>query len=87
MLMWQMGGVTAQPRTTGFRAAIRHLPKEEQEPFSERSQARMRHSGRAPTCSNAGSAHENGAVDAENTTGAVRLYAQAEMRIDWQYDH
>lgn len=61
--LWQLGGVPAQHRTDHLSAAIHHLPKEEQETFSERYQALMRHYGMAPTWNNAGIAHENGDVE------------------------
>jgi hypothetical protein len=38
-------------------AAVRHLPTDEQEAFSERYQALMRHYGMQPTWNNAGIAH------------------------------
>jgi hypothetical protein len=55
-----VGGVPAQHRTDHLSAAIRHLPTEEQEAFSERYLALMRHYGMQPTWNNAGVAHENG---------------------------
>lgn len=61
--LWQVGGVPAQHRTDHLSAAIRHLPTEEQEAFSERYLALMRHYGMQPTWNNAGIAHENGDVE------------------------
>src|SRR5215831_12349010 len=61
--LWQLGGVPAQHRTDHLSAAIRHLPSEERETFSERYQALMRHYGMEPTWNNAGIAHENGDVE------------------------
>ena len=61
--LWQVGGVPAQHRTDHLSAAVRHLPTDEQEAFSERYQALMRHYGMQPTWNNAGIAHENGDVE------------------------
>jgi hypothetical protein len=61
--LWRIGGVPAQHRTDHLSAAIRHLPSEERETFSERYQALMRHYGMEPTWNNAGIAHENGDVE------------------------
>lgn len=61
--LWHIGGVPAQHRTDHLSAAIRHLPTEEQETFSERYLALMRHYGMQPTWNNAGVAHENGDVE------------------------
>jgi hypothetical protein len=46
--LWQIGGVPAKPRTDHLSAAVRHLPSDEQEAFSERYQALMRNSGMRP---------------------------------------
>ncbi len=61
--LWQIGGVPAQHRTDHLSAAVRHLPSDEQEAFSERYQALMRHYSMQPTWNNAGIAHENGDVE------------------------
>lgn len=61
--LWHLGGVPAQHRTDHLSAAIRHLPTEEREIFSERYAALMRHYGMQPTWNNAGIAHENGDVE------------------------
>jgi hypothetical protein len=61
--LWLVGGVPAQHRTDHLSAAIRHLPTEERETFSERYQALMRHYEMEPTWNNAGIAHENGDVE------------------------
>jgi hypothetical protein len=61
--LWQTGGVPAQHRTDHLSAAVRHLPTDEQEAFSERYQGLMRHYGMQPTWNNAGIAHENGDVE------------------------
>jgi hypothetical protein len=61
--LWHLGGVPAQHRTDHLSAAIRHLPTAEQETFSERYLALMRHYGMQPTWNNAGIAHENGDVE------------------------
>jgi hypothetical protein len=49
--------------TFHLSAAVRHLPTDEQEAFSKRYQALMRHYGMQPTWNNAGIAHENGDVE------------------------
>jgi hypothetical protein len=61
--LWQIGGVPTQHRTDHLSAAVRHLPTDAQEAFSERYQALMRHYGMQPTWNNAGIAHENGDVE------------------------
>jgi hypothetical protein len=61
--LWQLGGVPGQHRTDHLSAAIHHLPTQEQEAFSTRYQALMRHYGMEPTWNNAGIAHENGDVE------------------------
>jgi hypothetical protein len=61
--LWQLGGVPAQHRTDHLSAAVRHLPSDEQEAFSERDLPLMRHYGMQPTWNNAGVAHENGDVE------------------------
>jgi len=61
--LWQIGGVPAQHRTDHLSAAVRHLPTDEQEAFSERYQGLMRHYGMQPTWNNTGVAHENGDVE------------------------
>ena len=67
--LWQIGGVPAQHRTDHLSAAVRHLPTDEQEAFSERYQALMRHYGMQPTWNNAGVAHENGDVEQSHFRG------------------
>src|SRR5258708_33169908 len=61
--LWQIGGVPVQHRTDHLSAAVRHLPTDEQEAFSQRYQGLMRHYGMQPTWNNAGIAHENGDVE------------------------
>ena len=63
MRVFQLGGVPAQHRTDHLSAAVRHLQSLEQEAFSQRYQALMRHYGIQPTWNNAGIAHENGDVE------------------------
>jgi len=61
--LWQVGGVPEQHRTDHLSAAVRHLPKTEQEEWTTRYQALMGHYGMLPTWNNAGIAHENGDVE------------------------
>src|SRR2546421_8635602 len=61
--LWQMGGVPQQHRTDHLSAAVRHLPKTEQEDWTQRYQALMAHYGMQPTWNNTGIAHENGDVE------------------------
>jgi len=61
--LWQIGGVPQQHRTDHLSAAVRHLPKTEQEEWTTRYQALMSHYGMLPTWNNAGIAHENGDVE------------------------
>jgi hypothetical protein len=61
--LWQIGGVPQQHRTDHLSAAVRHLPKTEQEEWTTRYQALMRHYGMLPTWTNTGIAHENGDVE------------------------
>ena len=67
--VFQIGGVPAQHRTDHLSAAVRHLPSDEQEAFSERYQGLMRHYGMQPTWNNAGIAHENGDVEQSHFRG------------------
>ena len=67
--LWQIGGVPAQHRTDHLSAAVRHLPTDEQEAFSERDLPLMRNSGMQPTWNNAGVAHENGDVEQSHFRG------------------
>jgi hypothetical protein len=67
--LWQLGGVPVQHRTDHLSAAVRHLPTDEQEAFSERYQALMRHYDMQPTWNNAGIAHENGDVEQSHFRG------------------
>jgi len=67
--LWQIGGVPAQHRTDHLSAAVRHLPTDEQEAFSQRYQALMQHYGMQPTWNNAGVAHENGDVEQSHFRG------------------
>lgn len=61
--LWQIGGVPQQHRTDHLSAAVRHLPKSDQEEWTVRYQALMRHYGMQPTWNNTGIAHENGDVE------------------------
>ena len=61
--LWQIGGVPQQHRTDHLSAAVRHLPKTDQEEWTTRYHALMRHYGILPTWNNAGIAHENGDVE------------------------
>jgi len=61
--LWQSGGVPEHHRTDHLSAAVRQLRKEEQEDWTTRYQARMRHYSMQPTWNNAGVAHENGDVE------------------------
>jgi len=58
-----------QSTTDHLSAAVRHLPTDEQEAFSERYQGLMRHYGMQPTWNNAGIAHENGDVEQSHFRG------------------
>jgi len=61
--LWQLGGVPQQHRTDQLSAAVRHLPKSDQEEWTQRYQALMAHYGVQPTWNNTGIAHENGDVE------------------------
>ena len=61
--LWQIGGVPQQHRTDHLSAAVRHLPKTDQEEWTSRYHALMRNSGILPTWNKAGIAHENGEVE------------------------
>jgi transposase len=61
--LWQIGGVPQQQRTDHLSAAVRHLPKTDQEEWTTRYQGLMGHYGILPTWNNAGIAHENGDVE------------------------
>ncbi len=61
--VWQIGGVPQQHRTDHLSAAVRHLPKTEQEEWTTRYQALMAHYGLLPTWNNTSIAHENGDVE------------------------
>jgi hypothetical protein len=61
--LWQIGGVPQQHRTDHLSAAVRHLPRTDQEEWTTRYQALMDHYGILPTWNNAGIAHENGDVE------------------------
>ncbi len=61
--LWQIGGVPQQHRTDHLSAAVRHLPKTDQEEWTTRYQALMTHYGMLPTWNNAGIAHENGDIE------------------------
>src|ERR1700740_402478 len=61
--LWQLGGVPQQHRTDHLSAAVRHLPKTDQDEWTTRYQALMHHYGMLPTWNNAGIAHENGDVE------------------------
>src|SRR2546422_1040585 len=90
--LWQIGGVPAQHRTDHLSAAVRHLPSDEQEAFSERYQGLMRHYGMQPTWNNAGIAHENGDVEQshfrfkEAVDQALRVRASREFPTRSAYD-
>jgi len=61
--LWQLGGVPQPHRTDHLSAAVRHLPKSDQEEWTQRYQALMAHYGIQPTWNNTGIAHENGDVE------------------------
>ena len=61
--LWQLGGVPEQHRTDHLSAAVRHLPKTDQDEWTTRYQALMSHYSMLPTWNNAGIAHENGDVE------------------------
>lgn len=61
--LWQLGGVPEQHRTDHLSAAVRQLPKSDQEEWTERYQGLMAHYGMQPTWNNTGIAHENGDVE------------------------
>jgi hypothetical protein len=61
--LWQFGGVPLQHRTDHLSAAVRHLPKDQREEWTQRYLALMRHYGCEPTTNNVGVAHENGDVE------------------------
>src|SRR5437763_10409779 len=61
--LWQLGGIPQQHRTDHLSAAVRHLPKSDQEEWTQRYQALMAHYGMQPTWNNTGIAHENGDVE------------------------
>ncbi len=55
--LWQIGGVPQQHRTDHLSAAVRHLPKTDQDEWTARYQALMSHYGMQPTWNNAGIAY------------------------------
>lgn len=61
--MWQFGGVPQQHRTDHLTAAVKPLSKPEQEEWTQRYEALMRHYAMTPTTNNVGVAHENGDVE------------------------
>jgi len=61
--LWQFGGVPAQHRTDHLTAAVKPLSKPEQEEWTQRYEALMRHDAMTPTTNNVGVAHENGDVE------------------------
>src|SRR5437016_5911094 len=61
--LWQLGGIPQQHRTDHLSAAVRHLPKSDQEEWTQRYQGLMAHYGMQPTWNNTGIAHENGDVE------------------------
>src|SRR6266702_789149 len=91
--LWQIGGVPAQHRTDHLSAAVRHLPTDEQEAFSERYQGLMAHYGMQPTWNNAGIAHENGDVEQshfrfkEAVDQALRARGSRDFASRPDYDH
>lgn len=61
--LWQFGGVPQQHRTDHLTAAVKPLSKPEQEEWTQRYDALMRHYAMTPTTNNVGVAHENGDVE------------------------
>lgn len=61
--LWQFGGVPQQHRTDHLTAAVKPLSQPEQEEWSARYEALMRHYDVKPTTNNTGIAHENGDVE------------------------
>ena len=61
--LWQLGGIPQQHRTDHLSAAVRHLPKSDQQEWTQRYQALMAHYAMQPTWNNTGIAHENGDVE------------------------
>lgn len=61
--LWQFGGVPQQHRTDHLTAAVKPLSKPEQEEWTQRYDALMKHYALTPTTNNVGVAHENGDVE------------------------
>jgi Mu transposase, C-terminal domain len=91
--LWQIGGVPQQHRTDHLSAAVRHLPKSDQEEWTTRYQALMRHYGILPTWNNAGIAHENGDVEQAHhrfkqaTDQALRARGSRDFADRSAYEH
>jgi hypothetical protein len=61
--LWALGGVPEQHRTDSLSAAFRNLDAQAQEDVTRRYEALIAHYGMQPSRSNAGLAHENGAIE------------------------
>jgi transposase InsO family protein len=61
--LWALGGVPEQHRTDSLSAAFRNLDREAQEDLTHRYEELIAHYGMQPSRSNAGLAHENGAIE------------------------
>jgi hypothetical protein len=91
--LWQIGGVPQQHRTDHLSAAVRHLPKTDQEEWTTRYQALMDHYGILPTWNNAGIAHENGDVEQAHhrfkqaVDQALRVRATRDFANRSTYEH
>jgi hypothetical protein len=91
--LWQIGGVPQQHRTDHLSAAVRHLPKTDQEEWTTRYQALMDHYGILPTWNNAGIAHENGDVEQAHhrfkqaVDQALRVRATRDFADRSAYEH
>jgi hypothetical protein len=61
--LWALGGVPEQHRTDSLSAAFRNLDREASEDLTLRYEELIAHYGMQPSRSNAGLAHENGAIE------------------------
>src|SRR5438105_8954140 len=91
--LWQLDGVPQQHRTDHLSAAVRHLPKSDQEEWTQRYQALMAHYGMQPTWNNTGIAHENGDVEQAHhrfkqaVDQALRARGSRDFATRGAYDH
>ena len=83
--LWALGGAPEQHRSDSLSAAFRNVDRAAQEDLTRRYEALCAHYRMTPTRSNAGLAHENGAIESAHGHLKKALHDQLLLRGSFDF--